>query len=237
MKIMTFNTMSCIDYLEENKTGMKNINFQLMADAIKQCGADIVGLNEIRGRGIREDFQEQCEILAKLSGMEYYYFAQAIDFDGNPYGNALLSKFPIVSAKAIAIPDPETQKYDGYYETRCVLKAEIEGDICVMVTHFGLNPDEQENAIRTVLENLEDEKCVLMGDFNVCPENDILTRIRERMQDTADKFLKPLLSWPADNPGKKLDYIFASRDIEVISADIPEIIASDHRPHIAEIKF
>ena len=34
----------------------------------------------------------------------------------------------------------------------------------------------------------------------------------------------------------KIDYIFVSPDIKIKSADIPEIIASDHRPHIAVIE-
>lgn len=57
----------------------------------------------------------------------YYYFAEAIRFDGvNPYGNAMISRYPIKSAETILIPDPEYKKYHGYYETRCLLKATIE---------------------------------------------------------------------------------------------------------------
>ena len=76
-----------------------------------------------------------------------------------------------------------------------------------------------------------------MGDFNITHEEEILMPIRERMRDTADAFSAPLLSFPSDEPRIKIDYIFVSRDIEVISADIPAIIASDHRPHTAEINI
>jgi endonuclease/exonuclease/phosphatase family metal-dependent hydrolase len=55
------------------------------------------------------------------------------------------------------------------------------------------------------------------------------------MKDTADMFADPLYSYPSDEPRVKIDYIFVSPDIEVISADIPSIEVSDHRPHIAEI--
>ena len=57
------------------------------------------------------------------------------------------------------------------------------------------------------------------------------------MKDTADLFSKPLLSFPADAPDRKIDYIFVSRDIEVVSEDIPALELSDHRPYIAEINF
>ncbi len=35
----------------------------------------------------------------------------------------------------------------------------------------------------------------------------------------------------------KIDYIFVSKDLKVESADIPEIVSSDHRPHIATIEL
>lgn len=231
MKIMSFNAQHCLNYLEQK------IDFQIMAEAIKKCDADIVGLNEMRGKGTHPEFEAQTEILASLTGLKNYYFARAIDFKWGPYGNGFISKYPIISAQIIPIPDPEVKKYNRYYETRCLLKVKLSNGVTVLVTHFGLNPDEQENAVKTVLENLEDEKCVLMGDFNVLPDNEILKPIRERMKDTADAFQGERFSHPSDDPNRKIDYIFVSRDIEVISADIPEIVASDHRPHTAEIKI
>jgi endonuclease/exonuclease/phosphatase family metal-dependent hydrolase len=232
MKIMSFNTQHCANYVT------KRIDYPIMAKAIKTCFADIVGLNEMRDKGEREDFDAQTAELARLTGLEHYYFAKAIEWRGsNPYGNGLLSRYPIISAETIMVPDPAEKKYSGHYETRCLLKARLECGITVLVIHFGLNPDEQKNAVDTVLEHLEEEKCVLMGDFNVTPDNDILAPIRARMKDTADAFGGQLLSFPSDEPTMKIDYIFVSPDIEVREADIPAIVASDHRPHTAEIEF
>lgn len=230
MKIMVYNTQHCLNYVT------KQIDFELIARIIREYGADIVGLNEIRNVGEQEDYQNQTQILSDLAGYKYNYFAQAIKFSGvNPYGNALLSNSPIVQAQTFLVPDPPRQ-YKGYYETRCLLKAKMENGITVLVIHFGLNPDEQENAVKTVVEHLEDEKCILMGDFNVTPDNPVLAPIRARMKDTADLFTQPLLSFPSDNPKVKIDYIFVSPDMEVIEADIPAIVGADHRPHIAKIR-
>ena len=104
-----------------------------------------------------------------------------------------------------------------------------------MVTHFGLEKDEQENAVKTVLEHIREEKCILMGDFNVEPQNELLNPIRERLIDTSLGFCENKPSVPSDKPRIKIDYIFVSRDIKVVSSDIAEIIASDHRPHIANV--
>ncbi len=241
MKIMSFNTQHCLNYIEQK------IDFQIMADAIKKCDADIVGLNEMRNLGTEEGFTNQVKTLSELTGMEHHYFAKALEVRGkNPYGNGFLSKLTILSAETIMIPDPEkklevqmdeTGTIPRHYETRCLLKAKLEGGITVLVTHFGLNPDEQRNAVDTVIKNLADEKCILMGDFNMRPDNEILNPIRERMKDASDVFSEPLCSFPSDNPRCKIDYIFVSPDVEIVSADIPAIVASDHRPHTATINF
>ena len=230
MRIMTFNTQHCLNYIT------KRIDFETMASAIIKCDPDVVGLNEMRGEGPSEDYQAQVEKLAALTGMKYFYFSRAISLKEGPYGNGILSKVPILNVKTIPIPDPTEKKYERHYETRCILKAELDGGVNVLVTHMGLNPDEQENAVRTVIEHVEPEKCILMGDFNMTPDNEILSPIFELMTDTAEKHCNDKLSFPSDVPNRKIDYIFTSRDVNVISADIPEIIASDHRPHIADVK-
>ena len=209
-----------------------------MADAILAYAPDVVGLNEMRGDGTDAEYTAQTEELSRLTGMKYYYFAKAIDVPGKgPYGNGILSKIPIESVSVIAIPTPKEKKYNGYYEARCILKAELQGGVCVLVTHMGLNPDEQEDAVSKVIENVNGGKCILMGDFNMKPTDPILAPIFEKMSDTAELFDGEKLSYPSDAPTIKIDYVFTSRDARVLSADIPVIVASDHRPHVAEVEF
>ncbi len=234
LTLMSFNTQHCSNFI----TG--KIDFDVMVKAIRDCGADIVGLNEIYGEGEAEFFEPQAKILAEKLGY-YYYFAKAIDvFDvPSPYGNALVSRYPILEAETIMVPDPEGPRTGDWYETRCLLKAKIDvgGVLTVCVTHFGLNADEQVNAAQTAVENIEDKACVLMGDFNVRPEDPVLAPIREVLYDTAELFEGERLSWPSDVPQRKIDYLFTSKDIKVLSADIPAIVASDHRPYVAEIEW
>ena len=231
MKIMTFNTQHCNNFLEGR------IDFPCMAKVIREANADIVGLNEMRGEGADPYYTAQTETLQELSGMPYAHFAPAIHLPQGPYGNAFLSALPIVSVQNIPIPDPIGRKENSHYETRSLIKAKLEGGITLLVTHFGLNPDEQENAVKTVLDHITEEKCILMGDFNVPPDAPVLLSIRERMKDTAALFEEEKYSFPSDKPRVKIDYIFVSRDVTVCSADIPPIVASDHRPHVATISF
>ena len=231
MKLMSFNTQHCLNFLEQK------VDYQIMAKTILDMDADIIGLNEMFDGGENAKYGYQTEKLSKLTGIENYYFAKAIDDGDGPYGNGILSKIPFKSVETIKIPDPNPKRVEcGYYETRCLLKAELQNGLLVLITHFGLCIDEQENAVKTILEHIRNEKCILMGDFNIKPDNELLIPIKEKMKDTAVCFCEDKLSFPSDNPKIKIDYIFVSPDIEVISADIPEIISSDHRPHIAKIK-
>ena len=144
-----------------------------------------------------------------------------------------------MKAETILIPDPSPRKYTGPYETRCLLKAQVdtpEGIVNVLVSHFGLLPDEHENAVAAAMAHLEAERFVLMGDFNMTPDNPILAPIFGALQDSAVHFPAPRLSFPSDNPTIKIDYLFTSADVKVLSADIPDWVVSDHRPHLAVIE-
>lgn len=98
---------------------------------------------------------------------------------------------------------------------------------------------EQRNAVNTVISLLDkcDAPHVLMGDFNMEPDNEKLQPIYDRLTDTAVYFKKAKLSFPSDNPNRKIDYIFVSKDLKVTYADIPDIIASDHRMVVADIEI
>lgn len=231
MKIMTYNVLHCARFPE------KIIDYPQFAKVLQESDADIIGLNEMRGEGPGEGYDDQIGTLAALSGYPYYYFASAKFFDNRgPYGNALLSKIPIVHAETIPIPDPALKTGPKNYETRCVLKALLAGGITVLVTHFGLNPDEEVNAVLTLLRNAPKEKSIVMGDFNTEPHHGILQPLQDRMKDAGD--LLPANTCTFFGCGqKKIDYIFVSKDIEILEADVPQIYVSDHFPHTASVRI
>lgn len=232
IKIMTYNIQHCNAHLR----GV--IDYDLIASAIAREGADIVGLNEVYGDGGGEI--SQAKILADAVGYPYFYFAKAIELrGGRGYGNAILSKYPISSAQTIAVPDPDPDRrsYGGHYESRVLLKADITtpsaNRLTVGVIHFGLNPDEAENAVKTVIKELPHERSLLIGDLNLTPDSKILDPIRMRMKDT--QTMAP--TFPSDAPRTKIDHIFMTPDIKLISHDTPPTVASDHLPHTANIEI
>jgi len=232
VKFMTYNIQHGNHHLHDV------IDLEMVADVIRKFDPDIVVMNEVRDGGDNPGYFHQTERIAKLLGLSHYYFARAITFpDGGDYGNAILSKIPFKSVKTILIPDPPVKDEDVYYETRCLLKAEFDG-FTVLSTHMGLARAEAKNAVATVLANTGSEPTILMGDFNLESDNPILQPIFAAYTDTAtmlgDKTLK---SWPSDAPRVKIDYIFAKNVKKLIGADIPQIVATDHCPHLAEIEI
>ena len=233
LNVLSFNTQHCMNYIT------RKIDYKSVADLIIESGADIIGLNEIRGEGDLFEYEAQMEALASLTGYHYYFGPAILVCGKGPYGNGILSKYPIKSVEKIMIPDPEPKIHGQHYETRCILKATIDvgTDLTFMVSHFGLNLDERENAVKILLPALESEKCVFMGDLNTTPEEPILDGIRARMTDADDYLNGKLLSFPSDKPEIKIDYIFVSPDIKIKYADIPAKVVSDHRPYFARIEI
>lgn len=234
IKAITFNIQHCAVFPTEK------IDYDAFAEKILSFDADVIGLNEVRGAGVRADYQAQAAILAEKMGYGYY-FAKATDIgEGNPYGNAALTRLQVKTFETIPIPDPVPRRYDGYYETRCLLKMTLENpEVTFFITHFGLNPDEQENAVKTLLDHLGDGPAVLMGDLNATPGSPIIAKIKEKMTDAAGAAEKgdPLLSFPSDRPDRKIDYIFTKGNIKATSCRIIPGVLSDHLPLEATLEI
>ena len=228
MKIMTFNILHCMNYRT------KKICFEDFAEEILSYNADFVGLNEVRGKGFIKDYTAQAQKLGALTGMSHY-FGKAINVLGvAPYGNAFLSKYPVISAETIKIPDPSPKKGSEMYESRAVIKAVIDAGekYTFIVTHMGLNLDERENAVKTILSVAPEERCIIMGDFNCTPECAELKPIFEKYSCSDTE----TLTFPSDNPRIKIDYIFTSKDIEIIDRGTTTDVVSDHLGQWIEIK-
>ncbi len=233
MKVMTFNIQHCLDYKKQL------IDFDLFANAIRKCGADVCGLNEVRGEGPVKNYTDQTNILGDKLGF-YRYFGEAIKVDGtSPYGNAIVSKYPVKFSQTIKIPDPVFKVLGGSYETRCIIKTiiNIDGvDVCFLVTHMGLVNSERKNAVKSLCEILDEITLpvILMGDFNSVPDDKVFTPLRERLSDTQEKSVNPeVKTYPSDKPCNKIDYIFY-RGLTCIKTETVSEIYSDHLPITAE---
>lgn len=227
LKIMSYNIQHAKNYIS------KEINYDALVNAIKEINPDVLSLNEVYSSGFNNTEEGQAKIIADKLGYNYY-FGKATTIRGIEYGNAILSKYEINDPQVIKIRNPLFKIGKNHFETRSMIKAKI-NDITFIVSHFGLNPSEQKNAVKKVLKNLDNKKCILMGDFNMTPDNLLIKEIKNNMIDNANMLREELKTFPSDKPNIKIDYIFTSKDIDVLNFEIPELIVSDHRPVISTI--
>lgn len=236
MKVMTFNIQHCLDYKKQV------IDFDMFADAIKKYGADICGLNEVRGEGPVDGYTDQTNSLGDRLGWDRY-FGEAIKVKKtSPYGNAIVSRYKLKSAETIKIPDPKIKFGSVSYETRCIIKAvtEIDGhDVCFLVCHMGLVKSERKNAVKTLcgLIDKTEMPLVLMGDFNAEPDDRIFDPLRKRLKDTDENAaIRNMGTYPSDAPRTKIDYIFY-RGLNCENVHTIQEVFSDHLPITAEFSF
>lgn len=174
LKVMTYNIQHGNVHLGSG------IDLTKVAEVVRQSGADVIGLNEVRGRGESSGYFAQAEALA--AGLNYHcYFGRSIYVNGSdPYGNAVLSRYPIVEAGVARIPAPTVKNEGAYYEPRSICRCVIETPskqkrLAVYATHFGLTREELPGAVSKALALSEQEPYphVLMGDFNAEPTSRI----------------------------------------------------------------
>ena len=238
LTLMTYN----IQHGHIHRSDPGRIALGEMAEVIRESGADIIGLNEVRGRGPHPEYTAQVEEMAADLGF-HCFFGRSICVGGpNPYGNAVLSRWPICEAKVFHIPDPCAADQVRRFEHRSILRAVVElpegGEFAVFSSHFGLTPPEQKNAVTlaSALTGAEKLPFALMGDFNVTPDDPVLAPLDERL-NTTHAFLEGQFSHPSHAPVDRIDYIYVSKSVKVIAAEVLPAQASDHRPVRAEVEI
>ena len=216
----------------------KDRNLAHAAEIINLVQPDIVTVNEVC-KNTAYAPQHQADVLGSLTGY-YPIFGRSIDIAGGEYGNAFLTRRPLMEYEVIHIPD-RTSEERNYYEHRTLLRAVIEAGgqkITVFSTHFGLAKVEQEAAVETALEAIGKEinPVILMGDLNMEPDHPILQPLFEALHDSAER-KDDIKTFPSDDPTIKIDYILHSEEFRAVSLSSMDTQNSDHRPLFAELEI
>jgi len=210
------------------------LNLEALATIIEGSGADVVGLQEIsRGWLIWGG----VDMLAWLSQRLDMPYVSGPTSDAQ-WGNAILSRYPIVSAETFPLPP------DDVLLRRGTIVAEIDvgsGTLTLIDTHFTHRG--RDTAIREMqaseLARAWDGAAatVIVGDMNATPDSDAMQILSDAglINVAAEICTPPVHTSPADNPSRQIDYIWVSPDLGFSDCEIPPIPASDHLPVIATI--
>jgi endonuclease/exonuclease/phosphatase family metal-dependent hydrolase len=216
-------------------------NVDRVAQIVKDVNADVVLLQEVDSATRRSGGVDQVSRLRALTGY-HGVFGKAIDYDGGKYGIAILSRWPILSDTLIHLPVAE---HDSSYEARGGLVVKIarpRGTLRVIDTHLEAYKNsyrlEQARALVAIANAQRDSGATIVGgDFNSEPGSGVISIFEE--SGWRDGFATcgtgSGLSFPADVPVKRIDYLLISGTSKCVSARVLDTQASDHRPVLFEV--
>lgn len=243
LRVMTYNIYGARATSHANAADLDAI-----AEVIRRQNPDFVTLNEVdvftnrTGKDVH-----QARDLAEKLGMEWH-FSKAIDRDGGEYGDAVLSKYPILEKRSYRLPCAAEQP--GEDRSLCVIRVQIDGkDLYVASTHLDhLSGDAsrlvQATEIRRIRDTELEGDLILCGDLNAIPSSNVIATMTSFLTNTGpiDQY-----TFPSDDPSRKIDYImyapiehFGVQNCQVVSRgdqQVGGVDASDHRPVIADIRF
>lgn len=243
LRVMTYNIYGARATSPANAADLDAI-----AEVIRRQNPDFVTLNEVDVFTNRTDKDvHQARDLAEKLGMEWH-FSKAIDRDGGEYGDAVLSKYPILEKRSYRLPCAAEQP--GEDRSLCVIRVQIDGkDLYVASTHLDhLSGDAsrlvQATEIRRIRDTELEGDLILCGDLNAIPSSNVIATMTSFLTNTGpiDQY-----TFPSDDPSRKIDYImyapiehFGVQNCQVVSRgdqQVGGVDASDHRPVIADIRF
>ncbi|KAB2495580.1 endonuclease/exonuclease/phosphatase family protein [Priestia endophytica] len=241
IKVLTFN-------IHHGRGKDKKLDLQRISNVIRKTDADIIGLNEVdKHFSERSDFIDQALFLAQDLNMEYVYGpAVSIEKPGEKnkrqFGNALFTRFPIVKS--------QNHPFDflpRIMEDRALLEVKLrigEQEVTILVVHLSLTPFLRQKESAFILKKIKDNitPSIVMGDWNMSPVSKTRRKVTQYLKDVwIENNLKNKggNTFPSDHPIRRLDYIFVSKEFEVIDSEVIRVDkkASDHLPFMTTVKL
>jgi endonuclease/exonuclease/phosphatase family metal-dependent hydrolase len=218
-------------------------NLARVADIIRANKADIALLQEVDRGTTRSGQVDQLNILSVLTGFRGA-FGKTLEYQGGDYGIAILSRWRISSDTLFSLPvEPAQERAGGSREPRGALRAVVEmpgAALVIFNTHIDASREDlYRKQEMTTLVSLARQSIrglhsstFLGGDLNAEPGSAVIEMVRASpLRDAwAECGQGPGLSYPADKPVKRIDYLLLPPEWKCVSATVLETEASDHRP-------
>ncbi len=228
VRVMTFNIHSGFGSAGRHDP-------ESIAKVIEDSGADIVALQEVSRVRLLDGGTDLALWLSRRLNMPFLFHG-----DEEPiWGNAILSRYPILQHGQAALPDEDALISRGY------LWAEIdiggEAPLFLIATH--LHHVEADHYIRLkqvpALLDLWGGRplTVLLGDLNAEPDWEEMALLYGA--GLIDSWLETGggdgFTWPAVGADKRIDWIWHTADLIAVRAEVVQTLASDHLPVLAVI--
>jgi endonuclease/exonuclease/phosphatase family metal-dependent hydrolase len=232
LRVVTYNVHRCC--------GMdRRVLPRRIAKVLAALNPDVIALQEVLGYGPQGRGQD--ELLGALLGMGWV-MAQARLRRGTPFGNMILSRFPIID-------DAQHNLTWKNRRGRCCQRADLkiqDHTLHVYNVHLGTGLRERQYQAQRLASILAQQRGggakIILGDFNEWGPG-VTTDILTPRFSSLDlrPFLKRRRTYPGILPLLHLDHIFFEGAIEVKHVHLPKtretLIASDHLPLVADLRI
>ncbi|MBI2641509.1 endonuclease/exonuclease/phosphatase family protein [Candidatus Roizmanbacteria bacterium] len=231
-------------------------NIEHIVQVIRQYQPDVINLQELSsGLEYNRGIDTASYIAEKIS---YNYFFQPgmvwSKDEAKVVGNGIFSKFPIskfsYSCTAQVEKRQRAEKYGSVYiEGELKLGSiplTVATDHLMFISQF-VETEEKIREVDTLTEIVKEKKRAYLfsGDLNAPPDSYTIRELKKYLTlcgpDVSQKtaFTKPLDDYAGWKTGFdwRLDYVFATNDIQVHSAQIIRTDYSDHLPIFIEFSF
>lgn len=223
------------------------IDINAIAAVINRERPDIVALQEVDVRTRRSGTTlDQAQTLASRTGM-HVFFSKSIDYQGGEYGNAILSRYPIVHRVRHDLPIAPGAPSNTEARSVAVIAVAAEGGgrVYFASTHLEVSDMETRNLQVDRLREINtalNTAFIIGGDFNAQMGSETINRF------TAGNMFRVACiggcphTIPATNPNRAIDFVFlnqqAQSNFTVTHYDtVAETYASDHRPVVATMRY
>lgn len=237
IKVMTYNIHRGNPPSEPAAT----IDMEVIAQVINDEKPDLVALQEVDVHTRRSGVDlHQARVLAELTDM-HFFFTRAIYHDGGEYGDAVLSRFPILDSMRYVLPVTSAQ--GGETRSVAMITVEVEGTkfrfASTHLDHLGAEGNRllQAGELLKIVKAAE-LPLIIAGDLNARPESETMKILQKEL--TSGCPLTCPLTFPAEDPDRTIDYILISDPdfFEVLNYSfVNETYASDHLPLVARFEL
>lgn len=212
------------------------LDLQRIANVIRQANPDLVALQEVDRKVSRTQQQDQPAILAHETSM-MVAFGSNLKLQGGDYGNAILSRFPLLAQENLHLPSLHQGEQRGLLVTQIQLP-DNRPTLWFLATHLDHRRDGAERLASAdrIIEFIQpkgNDIVVLAGDLNERRSSPGVSKLLEVFTLGHDDELATI---PVQQPESQIDFIMTrptSRWRPLETHVLEESIASDHRPILA----